>query len=378
MPKKQQNKAKPARARPVHAGPAASLLLAWYDRHRRVLPWRALPGQRPDPYRVWLAEIMLQQTTVAAVGPYYEKFLQRWPTVGALARAKLDDVMHAWAGLGYYRRARLLHACARAVVADHGGQFPSDEAALRALPGIGAYTAAAVTAIAFGRRANVVDGNVERVMARLFAVKKPLTESKRLLRAHAEKLLPASRFGDYAQALMDLGATVCTPGKPRCYLCPLQGACVAFARGIAAALPARAVKKAKPLRQTTAYWLVNQRGEVLLRRRPPEGLLGGMVEVPSAPWRERGEKQPVRLKKNKDGAEKTHAPARTRWKMLAGDVRHSFTHFDLHIRVAVGKIRSSRAGGSIQGFWVKRGAVEDQGLPSVMRKIARHALAASG
>jgi A/G-specific adenine glycosylase len=356
MPRKQQ--------KPVPPDP--SKLLAWYDRHHRILPWRALPGQMAVPYRVWLSEVMLQQTTVPVVGAYYEKFLQRWPTIEKLARAKIDDVMAAWAGLGYYRRARMLHACAQKIVSDHGGKFPSDQKLLRAMPGIGDYTAAAIVAIAFDQSANVVDGNVERVMTRLYAVSKPLAESKKLLRAYAEKLLPAVRHGDYAQALMDLGATVCTVRQPRCTLCPWQNSCMAKTQGIAADLPVPAVKKAKPLRLATAYWLQNQRGEVLLRRRPPQGLLGGMVEIPTSPWQVTNRKKPVFPKLLAD-----YAPQNADWQLLDGDVRHSFTHFDLYIKVAVGKISRSKA----DGFWVRPKAVEQQGLPSVMRKIARHVLA---
>src|SRR3954464_5323536 len=224
------------------AGPSDAELLAWYDRHRRKLPWRALPGETPDPYRVWLSEIMLQQTPVRAVGPYFARFTARWADVGALAAAPLDDVLGLWAGLGYYARARNLHACARAVVERHGGEFPDDEDALRALPGIGAYTAAAIAAIAFDRRASPVDGNIERVIARLFAVEEELPGAKPRVRALAEQLTPQRRAGDFAQAMMDLGATLCTPGKPACVLCPWNDACAARARGDPERFPRKAAK----------------------------------------------------------------------------------------------------------------------------------------
>src|SRR5271170_4982919 len=266
------------------AEPAA--LLRWYDRHRRVLPWRALPGQHADPYRVWLSEIMLQQTTVVTVAPYFDRFMARWATVSALAASSLDEVLHQWQGLGYYARARNLHACAKVVAEQHGGRFPDDAIGLRALPGIGDYTAAAIAAIAFDRREAAVDGNVERVAARVFAVREPMPGAKPRLRALARKLVPAQRAGDFAQALMDLGATICTPRRPRCVLCPWRESCVARAGGFAEDLPARIEKPERPLRHGVVFWLVRGDGAVLLRRRPESGLLGGMIEVPSTPWRE--------------------------------------------------------------------------------------------
>ncbi|HVO17494.1 MAG TPA: A/G-specific adenine glycosylase, partial [Alphaproteobacteria bacterium] len=263
-----------APARPGSAsvkGPAAALL-AWYDRHRRRLPWRAGPGERPDPYRVWLSEIMLQQTTVATVGPYFTAFLERWPDVARLAAAPLDDVLHAWQGLGYYARARNLHRCAAVVARDHGGRFPDTEDALRALPGVGAYTAAAIAAIAFDRPAVVVDGNVERVVARLHAVDAPLPAAKPELRRLAAALTPDARPGDFAQAMMDLGATLCTPRAPRCVLCPLMAGCAARTRGIAEELPRRTAKPEKPTRRGVAFFAVDADGAVLLRRRDESGL----------------------------------------------------------------------------------------------------------
>ena len=272
-------------AKPVAPSQLARMLLDWYDRHRRRLPWRAAPGVPSDPYRVWLSEIMLQQTTVPVVVGYFQRFLARWPTLEALTQAELDDVLHAWQGLGYYARARNLHACAQHVLADHGGRFPPEEKALRALPGIGRYTAAAIAAIAFDRPATVVDGNVERVMARLRAVETPLPTAKSRLYTLAAELTPETRPGDYAQALMDLGATVCTPRNPGCLACPWRDACEGRARGMAETLPRRAPKRPRPLRYGVSFWLMRADGAVLLRRRPETGLLGGMIELPTTPWR---------------------------------------------------------------------------------------------
>jgi A/G-specific adenine glycosylase len=336
-------------------------LLAWYDRHRRILPWRAPPSLRQDPYRVWLSEIMLQQTTVVAVAPYFAAFLARWPDVRALAAADLDGVLHAWQGLGYYARARNLHACARAVVARHGGAFPADEAALRALPGIGAYTAAAIAAIAFDRKATAMDGNVERVIARLYAVTTPLPDAKPELHCLAAALTPAQRAGDYAQALMDLGATVCTRHKPKCVLCPWRDPCRARRQGIAESLPVRAPKAARPLRRGVAFWAVRGDGAVLLRRRPEKGLLGGMMEVPSTEWRV----EPWTLADARQAA-----PVAARWRALPGIVRHGFTHFELEITILAGTVR--RAGGD--GVWVALGRLGDHALPTLMKKVVAHAM----
>ncbi|HLB79450.1 MAG TPA: A/G-specific adenine glycosylase [Dongiaceae bacterium] len=340
----------------------ARRLLAWYDRHGRVLPWRAPPGRAPDPYAVWLSEIMLQQTTTATVGPYFRAFLRRWPTVRALAASELDEVLHAWAGLGYYARARNLHACARAVAA--AGGFPDEEAELRLLPGIGPYTAAAVAAIAFGRPATVVDGNVERVIARLHGVAAPLPAAKPELRRLAARLTPARRPGDYAQAIMDLGATVCLPRRPRCPACPWVGPCAARAAGTAEALPARAPRTTKPKRHGVAFWTVRRDGAVLLRRRPERGLLGGMIEVPSTDWRE-APWTPAEAAKV--------APVAARWRPLAGLVCHGFTHFDLEIALLVGRARAGQA----DGLWCPIDRMSDYALPTLTKKIVGHALAAS-
>jgi A/G-specific adenine glycosylase len=339
----------------------AALLLEWYDRHRRRLPWRALPGEQVDPYRVWLSEIMLQQTTVATVGPYFARFLERWPTIEALAAAQLDDVLHAWQGMGYYARARNLHTCAQAVVARYRGKFPASEAELLTLPGIGAYTAAAIAAIAFNRHAAPVDGNIERVIARLYAVTTPLPDAKPELRQRAAALVPQDRPGDFAQAAMDLGATICTPQKPKCVLCPWRAECRARIEGIAEELPARQAKRAKPLRRGVAFLAVRGDGAVLLRRRPAKGLLGGMMEVPSSDW--------VSGALDRAAAEKA-APVSARWSALPGVVRHSFTHFDLELMVLTGKTRATK----VEGVWVQPDALDTQALPTVMKKVIAFAM----
>jgi A/G-specific adenine glycosylase len=338
---------------------SAADLLSWYDIHRRVLPWRALAGVGADPYRVWLSEIMLQQTTVAAVGAYFRAFTARWPTVADLAAAPLDDVLAAWAGLGYYARARNLHKCARVVVQDFGGLFPGTEAELRGLPGVGAYTAGAIAAIAFDQRAAAVDGNVERVMARVYAVETPLPAAKAQLRALAEALVPEARAGDFAQAAMDLGATICTPRNPKCLACPWRDGCAGRKAGIAEQLPRKPARVAKPRRFGVAYWLTNGRGEVLLRRRPPTGLLGGMLEVPSSAWT--------------DAAPDAHsarqqAPEALSWRPLPGVVKHVFTHFSLELTVHTAS--TSRV---VKGQWVPQDQLAGIGLPSLMLKVARHA-----
>jgi A/G-specific adenine glycosylase len=338
--------------------PEPRLLLDWYDRHRRRLPWRAIPGEIPDPYRVWLSEVMLQQTTVVTVKPYFDAFMAKWPSVEALAAADLDDVLRTWAGLGYYARARNLHACARSVVERHGGQFPADEAALQALPGIGAYTAAAIAAIAFGRKATPVDGNIERVVARLFAVETPLPDAKPELRRHAASITPEARPGDWAQAMMDLGATICTPSKPRCVLCPWSGACRARALGFAETLPARRAKKPRPVRRGVAFVAFHD-GAVLMRRRPENGLLGGLLEVPSTEWREGAWAEEEAL---------SVAPAVASWRALPGIVRHVFTHFALELEVRVART------GAMPGIWVPIDRLGGEAIPSVMRKVLERAL----
>ena len=343
----------------------ATRLLDWYDRHRRTLPWRAPAGKRSAPYLVWLSEIMLQQTTVATVGDYFHRFVKRWPTVEALAGAPIDEVLSAWAGLGYYARARNLHACARAVTEQHGGVFPSSEAELLALPGIGPYTAAAIRAIAFDEPASAVDGNVERVVARLFAIETPLPDAKAEINLRAAALVPQRRAGDYAQAMMDLGATVCTPRSPRCVICPLMASCISRKRGIAEELPRRAPKAERPTRRGLAFVLTRKDGAVLLRKRPTKGLLGGMDEVPSSDWRE-GTLSIVEALKQ--------APVPARWKVLDGGVRHTFTHFHLELAVAHAVAATSGLAKLAPGSaWCTVDQMTDRALPTVMRKVIEHA-----
>ena len=347
------------------SNPAQSeVLLQWYDRHARVLPWRARPGESADPYAVWLSEIMLQQTTVVAVKPYYERFLNLWPTVKDLASAPRDDVLTEWAGLGYYARARNLHACAVKVSEELGGIFPDTEAGLLELPGIGPYTAAAIASIAFGRKAVVMDGNVERVMARLHAETDPLPAVKPVLKAHAAALTPEERAGDYAQAVMDLGATICTPKSPACVICPWQEPCQAQKQGMAETLPRKTPKKKRPTRRGVAFWLSDGEGHVYLRQRPDKGLLGGMMEVPSTPWEE--------AEWSFDEAVH-HAPASGDWRALDGVVRHTFTHFHLELEVAIAQLPER----PIDGTWAQVDQLGDYALPSIMQKVAKHALRAS-
>jgi A/G-specific adenine glycosylase len=342
-----------------------ALLLDWYDRHRRRLPWRPLPGERADPYKVWLSEIMLQQTGVKMVGPYFEKFVARWPDVDALACASLDDVLRMWAGLGYYSRARNLHACAVAVRRDHGGAFPDTEEGLQSLPGIGPYTAAAISAIAFGRRAMPVDGNIERVVSRLFAVEEPLPQAKPLIQTLAATLLGASRAGDSAQALMDLGSSICTPKKPACALCPLNEDCTSRARGDQETFPRKAPKKSGALRRGAAF-VVTRGDELLVRTRPEKGLLGGMTEVPGSGW----------LAAQDDKAALAQAPVLKgagRWQRKAGVVTHVFTHFPLELVVYTARV-SPRARAPDGMRFVPIATLKDEALPNVMRKVIAHGL----
>jgi A/G-specific adenine glycosylase len=342
--------------------PDPAALLAWYDRHRRHLPWRAPPGKRADPYHVWLSEIMLQQTTVKAVGPYYTKFLARWPDIAALASAPLDDVLKAWAGLGYYARARNLHACAVAVAGLHGGQFPDAEDGLRALPGVGGYTSAAIAAIAFDRRAVAIDGNIERVIARLYAIETALPAAKAEIRARADALLPLRRFGDFTQAMMDLGATICTPKKPACGICPWMGSCAAQARGDAETFPRKAPKVEGKLRRGASFVVRRADDFVLVRTRPSKGLLGGMTEVPSTAWSEAFDE---------DDALKA-APLKAKWRKLPGAVEHGFTHFPLRQSVYVASVPAKTK--APEGMrWVALAELSGEALPNVFRKVAVHA-----
>ncbi len=335
-------------------------LLAWYDRCRRDLPWRAAPGQRQNPYRVWLSEIMLQQTRVEAVIPYYRRFVERWPSVESLAAARLEEVLDAWAGLGYYARARRLHACARMVAERHGGRFPDETEELRRLPGVGEYTAAAIAAIAFDRPAAAVDGNVERVMARMYAVEKPLPSAKPELRRHAQALVPRIRAGDFAQALMELGATVCLPRSPRCGLCPWTKSCLGRQKGIAEQLPRKLSCAPRPVRYGVAFCLRRKDGAMLMARRPPEGLLGGMLGLPGTDWFER---RPRRK------AIEAARPAEGKWRK-AGVVQHVFTHFTLELEVRVAEC--GEGGETLEGTWVRSDTWRE--VPTAMRKALRLAV----
>lgn len=345
--------------------------LAWYDRARRDLPWRARPGESADPYAVWLSEIMLQQTTVAAVKAYYARFLGLWPGVENLAAAPLEEVLKAWAGLGYYSRARNLHACAQKIMADHGGVFPGSEAELRRLPGVGPYTAAAVAAIAFNRPTTVVDGNVERVAARLLALETPLPQAKKPIAAFVAEILPARRPGDFAQAMMDLGATVCTPRAPACLLCPLARFCAARALK-PQDFPKKPAKKARPSRQGAVFVLRRADGALLVRRRPERGLLGGMTEFFGTDWRENRAEDWGRNALRHAAAPNPLAD----WR-FAGDIDHVFTHFALRLSVHVAEATTDFVAPP-EGFWLDKTDLRSAALPSVMRKAEIRALQAFG
>jgi A/G-specific adenine glycosylase len=355
------------------SSPQPTDLLGWYDRHRRILPWRALPGHRADPYRVWLSEIMLQQTTVKAVAPYYARFLERWPDMKSLAAAPLGEVLKAWAGLGYYARARNLHACARAVVERHGGEIPASETALRDLPGIGPYTAAAIAAIAFDAATSPVDGNIERVIARLYAVDTPLPAAKPEISRLARTMTPRRRAGDFAQAMMDLGAVICTPKRPACALCPWNDACVAHARGEAEAFPRRLPKREGALRRGAAFVARRADGFVLLRTRPTKGLLGGMTEVPTTEWTANFNERSALENAPRFSSKKS--TRRIAWRRTAGVVRHVFTHFPLELTVYLAElpINTPAPPGT---RWIALAAISGEALPSVMRKVVAHAMPA--
>jgi A/G-specific adenine glycosylase len=333
-------------------------LLAWYDRHRRDLPWRAKPGETPDPYHVWLSEIMLQQTTVATVGVYYRKFLELWPSVAALAAAPREDVLKAWAGLGYYARARNLHACAKLIADQLDGRFPDTEAGLTGLPGIGPYTAGAIAAIAFDRRAAAVDGNVERVMARFHAIETPLPDAKPEIRELVAAMVPERRAGDFAQALMDLGATICTPKRLNCMICPLTEDCAGRKSGIAYELPRKKEKAERPRRKGVAFWVERVDGKVLLRERPDQGLLGGMMEIPSTEWTTRGSACP-----------EAEAPLVAAWQRTGKRIKHTFTHFHLTLDIWRAQIGMEVPLPPHNYRWVPAVTLNEEALPSVMRKI---------
>jgi A/G-specific adenine glycosylase len=347
--------------------PAAADLLDWYDLNRRELPWRVVAGATADPYRVWLSEIMLQQTTVTTVAPYFARFVARWPNVHALAAAPLDDVLKAWAGLGYYARARNLHACARTVAQDHRSCFPATEAALAQLPGIGPYTAAAIAAIAFGVRSAAVDGNVERVVARLFAIEQELPAAKPQIRSLAAGLVPPTRAGDFAQAMMDLGATICTPKRPACAVCPWMQACRARQRGDQASFPRRRRKREGALRRGAAFVALRADGCVLMRSRPPKGLLGGMTEVPTTAWTHDFDADSALIEAPR------LARAQPKWRRLPGVVSHVFTHFPLELAVYRAQF-PRRTIAPAGARWIALEELGGEALPSLMRKVVAHAL----
>ena len=330
-------------------------ILAWYDAHKRALPWRL---EEPNPYYTWVSEIMLQQTTVPTVIPYFQRFLIKWPSVFDLAAASLDDVLHLWQGLGYYSRARNLHRCAQTLVQEYDGIFPNTEQDLKKLPGIGEYTAAAICAIALDQPAAVVDGNIERILSRLFLVETPLPQSKTLLKKHAQKLTPQRRPGDYAQALMDLGSKICTPTNPRCIECPAVSFCKATHKN-PEIYPKKQPKKEKPRKEAFVFWIENERGEILLEKRPEKGLLGGLMGFPSSPWEE------IELTKEK----LSHAPLTALWKKSDRSVTHTFTHFHLTLTLMKGRVQNVT-----DGLWVNTKNFGDYALPTLMKKVVKAAL----
>jgi A/G-specific adenine glycosylase len=346
----------------VKSIPHSHRVLKWWDAHRRELPWRAARGKTSTPYVVWLSEVLLQQTTVQAATPYFERFVRTWPRVEDLAAATLEDVMRAFSGLGYYSRARNLHACARAVAAN-GGRFPESEAELRALPGVGAYTAAAVAAIAFGQSTTPVDGNISRIVGRLFAIEEPFAMARSRIVKAATSLTPRDRPGDYAQALMDLGSMICTPRNPSCSSCPLREDCMAQRSGDPAAFPRRVKRKVRPVRQGAVFFAQRADGAILVRTRPPTGLLGSTVELPGTEWS-------VDFDIGQAGKS---APICADWRLLMGSVKQAFTHFQLRIHVfyapVAGAVRIDA-----DCVWLQRDRIHDAGFSSVMRKVVTHAL----
>lgn len=346
---------------PKEIGKIRAAVLSWYDAERRELPWRSAPGHDADPYAVWMSEIMLQQTTVATVKAYFEAFMVKWPTVSDLASADLDDVLVAWQGLGYYARARNLHKCARTVADTHAGAFPDTVDALLKLPGVGPYTASAVAAIAYNRPTVPVDGNIERVVSRLFNIRTPLPGAKPEIQTCASLFADSERPGDFAQAVMDMGATICVPKNPKCMLCPVQEYCDGRKMGDPSVLPVKAPKKVRPERRAAMFWLENANGAVLLRRRAESGLLGGMMEFPSTDWREGDWPDSEEC----ESAE----PISTEWICLPDEAVHVFTHFKFRIQVFVGKTDRIE---NTDGIWVQPQDFPNYALPTVMKKVVRH------
>jgi A/G-specific adenine glycosylase len=341
-------------------------MLTWYDQYARSLPWRVKAPTIPDPYHVWLSEIMLQQTTVVTVGPYFEKFVRQWPTVSDLAAADLDEVLTAWAGLGYYARARNLHKCANEIASDYTGQFPENEADLLSLPGIGPYTAAAITAIAFDQPSVVVDGNIERVITRLFRLRTALPKVKPEIYSLAAELTPASRAGDYCQSLMDLGAGICTPKSPNCVACPLQSHCQAFKVGDMELFPVKGPKKIKPTRQAHVFWIRNSEGHILMRRREEKGLLGGMMEFPSSDWQQDAVDKQQALKTLDSFFDATELRHSSDYEV----VKHTFTHFHLRLfPIFIDAAGKQRLGADM--VWVDPVEFPKFALPTLMKKVVK-------
>lgn len=367
-----QTTAKPAKQRE----PDAQSLLSWYDRHHRILPWRVSPadravGQVADPYHVWLSEIMLQQTTVGAVKSYFEKFLTFWPSLADLANAEEEDVLKAWAGLGYYSRARNLKKCADHVQLHHNGRFPETAKELKALPGIGDYTSAAIAAIAFDESAAVMDGNIERIVARLHRISEPLPKAKKSIKAKVADLTPTKRPGDFAQGMMDLGASLCSPKKPACALCPFTGACEAERAGDQEAFPVKTPKKQKPTRRGAAYLIRRaEDGAVWLQKRPASGLLASMTEVPTTNWTNKQQGECFDLAKGLD-----YAPAGLSFTKKTGLVTHTFTHF--HLELDVYATSTGNPAPMEQGWWSELHAIKDEALPTVFRKVIELAASAA-
>jgi len=338
----------------------SDLILKWYDQHARELPWRSKPGAPTDPYHVWLSEIMLQQTTVATVKAYFEKFRALWPTIEALAASPQEEVLKEWAGLGYYARARNLHKCALTITNEFDGKFPVSETELKKLPGIGDYTSAAISAIAFGEPAAVVDGNIERIISRVFRIKTPLPTAKKEIKKETANLTPTSRAGDFAQAMMDLGAGICSPKNPSCFSCPVQSHCAATKAGDMETYPVKAPKKTKPIRRAISFWLEHE-GHVLLERRPNKGLLGGMPGFFSTPWVARSDIPSI-------SESVQHSPINAEWQALDGLAKHTFTHF--HLETSLVKASSQTRTNFENGFWHPIDDLENIGLPTVFKKIS--------
>ncbi len=338
-------------------------VLDWYDINRRTLPWRALPKHEPEPYHVWLSEVMLQQTVVNAVIPYFLRFVERWPTIHDLANAQQEDIMNVWAGLGYYSRARNLHKCAQIISKERAGRFPQDIKELKKLPGIGDYTASAITAIAFDKPATVIDGNIERVTARHFAIKKPLPAGKKEIRRHCDTLCQnrTDRPGDFAQALMDIGAGICIAKKPRCTLCPLHESCQSRELDIAETLPARAPKKAKPQKYGFVYWITDEKGDILCERRPEQGMLAGTLGLPTSSWElnKRECVPPTFITKPDNQCKKNSVPL----------IHHSFTHFDLTLEPIAIHLNNPTKTLPSSYFWEERPQEKKEQFPTVFKKI---------